>query len=544
LLPHKLSQYGPSISTGDIDNNGSDDIVLGASAHNQGSLLLQQKNGTFIRNELPAATGPDARRPEMMGLLLFDADGDSDLDLYACSGSTEFAANTPNYQDQLYINTGNGNFVVDQLAIPKNFSSKSCVKATDFDNDGDLDLFVGGRVYPGRYPEPVSSYIYRNESKNGKVYFTDVTNSVAPSLQNLGLVCDAVWTDFDNDGRQDLVITGEWMPLTFLRNNGDEFINITASTGLQELAGCWTSITSGDFDNDGDMDYIAGNIGLNSFFKASAKEPVRIYAGDLNGDQVYDAIPSLYIPGKNGTRREYPANVRDDMIEQMIGTRRKFPQHKDYADADIYRLLSKEERQKAFVATGNYLSSCYIQNNGNNRFEPKPLPVQAQLAPVNGIVPEDVNGDGWLDVIMNGNEFGNEVVNGQYDAMNGVVLLGNGKGNFETVGLHQSGYYVPGDAKALAKLVVANEYNLAATQNRDKLQVFTLRQKHKIIRFKNEDVYAIIGLSNGRKRKLEISYGNSFLSQSSRFMLANDTIQFIEVTNRKGEKRIIRPGAL
>jgi hypothetical protein len=292
------------------------------------------------------------------------------------------------------------------------------------------------------------------------------------------------------------------------------------------------------------MDYIAGNIGLNSFFKASAKEPVRIYAGDLNGDQVYDAIPSLYIPGKNGTRREYPANVRDDMIEQMIGTRRKFPQHKDYADADIYRLLSKEERQKAFVVTGNYLSSCYIQNNGNNRFEPKPLPVQAQLAPVNGIVPEDVNGDGWLDVIMNGNEFGNEVVNGQYDAMNGVVLLGNGKGNFETVGLHQSGYYVPGDAKALAKLVVANEYNLAATQNRDKLQVFTLRQKHKIIRFKNEDVYAIIGLSNGRKRKLEISYGNSFLSQSSRFMLANDTIQFIEVTNRKGEKRIIRPGAL
>lgn len=539
LLPHKLSEYGPSIAVGDIDNNGLDDIFIGASASNTGTLLFQQSNKKFIKKELTSYTGNDVRRPEMMGVLLFDADGDNDLDLYACSGSNEFAANTKNYQDQFYINTGDGKFLHDPAAIPNYLTSKSCIKAIDFDNDGDLDLFVGGRVTPEQYPGPVNSYIYRNDTKNGKIIFTDVTKQVAPFLHNIGMVCDAVWTDFDNDGWHDLILAGEWMPLTFLKNNKGSFTSITATTGVHNKTGCWTSITSGDFDNDGDIDYVAGNIGLNSFFKASDKEPVRVYAADFNGDKVYDAIPTLYIPDKNGDRKEYPANVRDDMIEQLIGTRRKFPSYKSYAEADINTILSTQEKQEALIVEGNYFSSCYMQNNGNGHFDLKPLPVHAQLAPINGIVAEDVNGDGWLDIVMNGNEYGNEVVNGQYDAMNGLVLLGNGKGDFQSLGFQQSGYFLPGDAKGLAKLVTGNSYSLAATQNRGKLQLFTLKQNAKIVRFNNNDVWAIIHLKNGRKRKHEIVYGSSFLSQSAQCMIAGKEVQLIEVINRKGEKRTI-----
>lgn len=542
LLPHKFSQYGPSLAAGDIDNNGLDDLFIGASAGNDATFFLQQSNGKFIQKELPAGIGNDVRKPEMMGVLLFDADGDGDPDLYTCSGSNEFAPNTKNYQDQFYSNTGGGNFVQDTAALPNNFISKSCSKAADFDRDGDLDLFIGGRVNPERYPEPVSSFIYRNDSKDGNVKFTDVTAKAAPFLNKIGLVCDAVWTDFDNDGWQDLLIAGEWMPLTFLKNIKGTFTNVTAATGLQNKKGWWTSITAGDFDNDGDMDYVAGNLGLNSFFKASDKEPVSIYAADFDGDQSYDAIPTLYLPGANGNKKEYPAHVRDDMVKQMISTKRKFQNYKSYAEADIHGLLNKEEQQKALVLRANFFASCYIQNKGNNSFEAKPLPAEAQLAPLNGIVAEDVNDDGWLDLVINGNEYGNEGVNGRYDAMNGLLLSGNGKGGFQPLSLQKSGFYVPGDAKGLVKLMIGNKYGVAATQNRDLLQLFTLQTNNKIFRFNNDDVWAIIRLKNGGIRKVEIPYGSSFLSQSSRFIRTNDTMQSIEITNRKGEKRKITSG--
>ncbi|HTF28494.1 MAG TPA: FG-GAP-like repeat-containing protein [Flavitalea sp.] len=539
LLPHKLSQYGPSIVAGDIDNNGFDDLVIGASAHNNGSVFLQQNNGRFIAKLLPAATGIDARKPEMMGMLLFDADGDGDLDLYACSGSNEFASNTKNYQDQFYINTGKGDFTNDSTAIPKNNVSKSCIKAADFDNDGDLDLFVGGRINPEHYPEPVTSFIYRNDSENGKVRFTDVTNELAPFLQKAGLVCDAVWTDFDSDGLQDLIIAGEFMPITFLKNNGSRFVNTTTSTGLEHYSGWWNSIISGDFDNDGDMDYVAGNLGSNSFYRASEAEPVSIYSADFNDDNIYDAIPFLYLPDQNGRRREYPANVRDDVIGQMITIRRRFPDYKTFAESDINKILNEEERKKAMVSRANYFSSCLIQNNGNNRFEIKPLPALAQLAPINGMVAEDVNGDGFADLIINGNEYGNEPVNGQYDAMYGLVMLGDGQGKFNPLNAKASGYFLPGDAKGLVKLIVNNKYHLAATQNRNKLQLFALSHTKKLIRFRNDDLFAMIRLKNGRKRKVEIVYGSSFLSQSSRFMIADSSMQSIEVTNLKKEVRMI-----
>ena len=537
LLPHKFSQFGPPLAAGDINNDGLDDFIVGASADNPGAYFLQQVNGSFVQRELPAARGPDARRPEMMGLLLFDADGDGDLDLYACSGSNEYAPDTKYYQDQFYRNTGKGGLVHDAAAIPVNYASKSCVKAADVDGDGDLDLFVGGRVRPDRYPEPVSSFIYRNDSKDGNISFTDITAQAAPELNKIGLVCDAVWTDFDNDGWQDLIVVGEWMPVTFFKNNRGALQKLTPPGNLPMKIGWWNSITAGDFDNDGDMDYVAGNLGLNSFFRASEKEPVSIYAADFDEDPSYDAIPAVYLPSVNGSKKEFPANVRDEVIKQMVSTRRKFPLYKDFALADINALLDKEAQKKALILRANYFESCYIQNNGSNRFELKPLPMQAQWSPVNGLLTDDVNGDGFLDIVLNGNDHGNEVVNGRYDALNGLVLLGDGKGEFQPLSLQQSGFYMPGDAKALAKLVVGNKVCFAGTQNRNSLQLFALQSPKQIVRLNHDDVYAILTLKDGRKRKVEVPYGSSFLSHSSRFVTCSEGVLAVDIVNRKGEKR-------
>ncbi|HZK64680.1 MAG TPA: VCBS repeat-containing protein [Puia sp.] len=539
LLPHKLSQYGPGIAVGDINGDGLDDVFIGESAGNNAHFLIQGKNGTFIQQELPPLTERDSRKPEMMGVLLFDANGDGKPDLYTASGSNEFAPGTKNYQDRLYINDGKGNFQYDAAAIPKNFTSKSCVKAADFDHDGDLDLFVGGRVNPEKYPEPVSSMILRNDSKNGIARFTDVTDEVAPMLKNIGMVCDAVWTDFDNDGWEDLILAGEWMPITFLRNNHGKLENVTGLTGIGDKTGWWNSILAGDFDNDGKTDYIVGNLGLNSFYRASEKEPVSIYGMDFDKDGTYDAITSLFLKDEAGNKKEYPANTRDDMIRQMAGVRKRFPTYKDFASADINAILP--DKKNALVLKANYFPSCLMKNEGNGKFSLHPLPPAAQFAPLNGMVADDINHDGFLDLMVCGNDFGAEVGNGRDDAMNGLVLLGNGNGTFQPLTFTQSGFFTPGDAKGLSKLLIGqNTYAVAATQNRDFLQLFGLNQKRKIIRFNPDDVTANIHLKNGRTRKMELYYGSSYLSQSSRFIMQDDTMLQIEITNAKGEKRVVQ----
>ncbi len=538
LLPHKLSQYGPGIAAGDIDGNGLDDIFIGASANNDAHFLLQQPDGKFIQKELAPVTEKDARKPEMMGALFFDADGDGDLDLYVASGSNEFAAGTKNYEDRMYINNGKGDFQYDGDALPKNYTSKSCVKAADFDHDGDLDLFIGGRVNPQKYPEPVSSFILRNDSKNGVIKFTDVTDEIAPALKNIGMVCDAVWTDFDNDGWVDLILAGEWMPVVFLKNDHGKFVNVTSSTGISDKTGWWNSITAGDFDNDGNTDYIVGNLGLNSFYRANEKEPVTIYGDDFDKDGTYDAITTIYLNDGKGNRKEFTANTRDDLTRQMVSIRRKFPTYKDFALADIDAILPN--RKNALTLKANYFSSALIKNHGNGKFSMMPLPPMAQLAPLNGMVADDINGDGNLDLIICGNDYGAEVSNGQEDAMNGLVLVGNGDGTFKAQTIMQSGFYLPGDAKGLSKLLIAKKtYALAATQNRGYLELFALSSDAKPIYFNPDDVVAYIHLKNGKTRKSELYYGSSFLSQSSRFMMNDDVISKIEIVNNKGIRRTI-----
>jgi hypothetical protein len=538
LLPHKLSEYGPGMAVGDIDKNGLDDIICGGSFSYSPVLLLQQNNGTFSSKNLIPNANNKTKGTEDMGLLLFDADNDGDLDLYIASGSYENSPNSEAYQDKFYKNDGKGNYVLDSLAIPINHTSKSCVRAVDFDKDGDLDLFVAGRVEPWNYPKPVSSFIYRNDSKNGTIKFTDVSNTVAKGLANIGLVCDAIWTDFDNDGWQDLILTGEWMSVQFFKNDKGILKNISANSGINDQKGLWNSIAAGDFDNDGDIDYIAGNLGQNSFYKASTQYPAKIYAKDFDNNGSYDAIPALYIPDEKGKLREYPAQTRDDLIKQMISMRLKFPTYRSFATATMDKLLSQDDLKDALILTANNFNTCLIKNLGNGKFELHPLPVQAQLSAINGMAVEDFDLDGNLDVVMNTNDYGTEVNIGRYDALNGLFLKGDGTGNFRPVPISQSGIFIPGNGKALVTLTGINyQPLLAASQNRGPLQVYKVNQPLKAIPVLPSDVSAEIMLRNGKKQKKEFYYGASFLSQSGRFILVSRAVQSITLTNDKGQKR-------
>lgn len=542
LIPHKLSQYGPGLVAGDVDGNGLDDMYVGGTGNFPGVFFLQQKDGTFRSKSMALPAGENIRPSENMGLLLFDADNDGDEDLYCANGSNEWNAGAKNYEDQFFINDGKGNFTNDSDALGINYTSKSCVKAADIDNDGDLDLFIGGRVYPGKYPQAVSSFIYRNDSKPGKVKFTDITDSVANDLYDIGLVCDALWTDFDNDGWTDLVVVGEWMPVTFLRNVHGTFKNVTPQTGIAGDKGWWNSIAGGDFDNDGDIDYIVGNLGENSFFRGSDQYPVGIFAKDFDNNGSFDAIPTLYLPDEHGKLQEYTAHNRDDIVEQLPMLKKKFLTYKAFATADIHKVFSDDQLKNALHLQANMFKSCFLKNMGNGRFEIHPLPTLAQLAPVYGIVTGDFNGDGSLDVILSGNDFGNEVTNGRYDAMNGLLLLGDGTGNFRPQSILQSGIYIPGDGKALIKLRSAGgECLVAATQNRGPLKVFSDKKAEpgKNIPLNTNDKTVLIHYKNGRIRKEEVYHGSSFLSQSSLFIRVDDRVQSVEITGNNGEKRTI-----
>jgi hypothetical protein len=543
LLPHKFTEFGPALAAGDINGDGLDDIIAGGSLANSAQLLLQQKNGTFTQTDLIKNATRQSKNWQDEGVALFDVDGDGDLDLYTASGGYEMSPNTNAYQDKIYINDGKGNFKNDSTALPINYTSKSCVRVIDYDHDGDLDLFIAGRVDPTNFPKPVSSFIYRNDSKNGVIKFTDVTAEVAPDLKNIGLVCDALWTDFDNDGWQDLILVGEFMPITYFKNELGKFKNITTTTGTENKKGWWTSIVSGDFDNDGDIDYVVGNIGLNSFYKGSEKYPVTIYAKDFDGNGSFDAVPTKYLPTsqEDTTLREYPIHTRDDMVKQMIGFRSKFQNYKLYAQATIDKMFSEKEMKGAMKLQVNYFSNSYLRNDGNGKFTLIPLPLNTQVANMNGMLAEDFDGDGNLDVLMVGNDYGTDVSIGRYDASNGLFLKGDGKGGFVPKSILESGWFVPGDAKALVKLRSGNgKCLLVASQNKDRLKAFELKKNIQMVPLQALDVSAIIQYKNGKKQKRELNYGSSLLSQSARFINVDNEIANIIIKDSKGMERTLK----
>ncbi|MHA6246762.1 VCBS repeat-containing protein [Pontibacter sp. CAU 1760] len=527
LLPHKYSQNGPGVAVGDVNGDGLEDFYVGGSAGYAGMLFLQRQDGTFSAQELAAAT----QLPEDMGSLLFDADGDGDLDLYVVSGGSEYTTGDKAYQDRLYRNDGKGNFTLDAQALPDTKASGSTVTAADFDQDGDLDLFVGGRVQPRAFPLPAKSYILQNNGGR----FTDVTITVCPDLTELGMVTAALWTDFDNDATLDLIVVGEWMPLTFFRNNNGKLTNVTATTGLANTNGWWNSLAAGDFDNDGDIDYVAGNLGLNSRYKASVQQPVQVYAKDFDKTGTTDALITHYIQGKKQL-----AHGRDNLTDQMVGMRREFSTYEAYASKSFEEIFTEERLKDAYVAKSENFRSSYIENLGKGKFKIHALPMQAQVAPVYGITVNDYNGDGNLDLLLTGNSYATEVVVGRYDAFTGLYLQGNGKGQFIPVRPAQSGFLVDSDAKGMAELKGANGKPLVlVASHNDSLRVYTPKQNAALrpINIEPTDAYATITLPNSKQRKQEFYYGSGYLSQSSRTLWVPANVQAVQLTDRNGKSR-------
>lgn len=565
-LPHKYTQYGPGIAVGDVDGNGLDDCYVGGSAGKSGVFFLQQSNGSF-RTDSTRLT-PGNKPEEDMGVLLFDADQDGDLDLYAVSGSYEFEPESPLLQDRLYLNDGKGNFSLDRNALPTFRTSGSCVKAADFDQDGDLDLFVGGRVIPGRYPLSPPSYILRNDTPHspssplpaspqgggvllslpleegwgGAVRFTDVTRQVCPQLQSLGMVTDALWSDYDNDGKVDLVVAGEFMPLTFFKNQNGKLIP-NPESGISNASGWWNSLTARDFDGDGDTDYVAGNLGLNTHYKADEQHPLKVYAKDFDGNGSVDPVLVCYMKNEQGEIKPFPMHTRDDLIAQMARARKQFTRYAPYGAATINEVLSAQDQQDALVKQATHFASSYVENLGNGTFRMKALPIEAQVAPVYGMVSQDVDEDGNVDLLLAGNDYGTEVFTGRYDAMTGLLLKGDGKGNFQSVRMAQSGFFADGDAKGMAVLYDAKgAERVVVTQNQDSLKVFAKSnalagRAGQLISLHPMDAWAELTHINGKKQKIEFYYGSTYLSQSARRLQVPQTVATVAIYDYAGNRR-------
>jgi hypothetical protein len=538
-LPHKLSEYSPALASSDVDGNGLDDIVVGGNSLTPAQIFFQQKDGRFIKHAL--ANDSTAKADcEDAGILLFDANNDGAIDVYIASGGYRFKAGSSNYQDRLYLNDGKGNFTKSDNAIPQNHTSKLCVRAIDYNNDGKLDLFVSGRVDPWQYPKPVSSVIFRNDSERKQIKFTDVSNEVVPALKNIGMVCDALYTDFDNDNQRDLILTGEWMPITFLKNVNGKFVNVTDKSRVNDKPGWWNSIVAGDFRHTGRMDYIIGNIGLNTFYHASNEHPVYITAKDFDGNGGYDAIPSVFLEDRTGELREFPAQGRDEVIERMPSVKKRFKDYKSFATATFDDIFPPENRKDAIRLKATMLQSCYLRNDGEGKFTMIPLPKEAQVSALNGMVADDFDGDGNLDVLINGNDFGTEVTIGRYDALNGLLLKGDGSGKFLPLSIKQSGIYIPGNGRALISLRGKDEIIIAASQNKAPLKLFSLKSLSHNVQISPTDVSAIIKYKNGKTEKREFYYGTSFLSQSARFIKISSAISSVDITDNKGHHRSLQ----
>jgi enediyne biosynthesis protein E4 len=398
--------------------------------------------------------------------VFFDADGDGDPDLYVVSGGSEYSAMAPALQDRLYLNDGRGAFRKADGGghLPPEYASGSCVAAADFDGDGDVDLFVGGRVVPWRYGIDPPSMLLAND---GRGRFSDVTQRAAPELAKVGMVTDALWQDVDRDGRADLVVVGEWMPITIFRNTGDGKLERLETPGLETSHGWWNRIVAGDFTGDGHVDFVAGNLGLNARLRASESEPATMYVKDFDGNGFVEQIVSYYNHGVS-----YPLALRDDLIKTVPFLKARYLQYKDYARQTVTDIFSAEQLTDAVVKQAHTFATALVRNNGDGSFTLVPLPLEAQIAPVYGILAADFDRDGSFDLLLAGNFDGVKPEIGRLSAGYGLFLRGDGAGRFTSLRATESGFFVPGQARDIQKIRTRQGELYVVARNNDRPLVF------------------------------------------------------------------------
>ncbi len=462
LLPHKTSTFGPYVSVGDLNNDGLDDFYVSGASNQVGGLFYQNKEGMFDKQWFAFEA---EKKCEDMGSLMFDADNDGDLDLYVVSGGNEFEPNSKLLQDRLYTNDGSGNLSLSGDALPEMITSGSRVYNFDYDKDGDQDLLICGRLIPGNYPAPAKTYILENVSTSQTIKFLDVTNALVPEFNKLGLATSASIEDIDNDGWMDVVVVGEWMPIQVFKNNkGKAFEDISEKLGLANTTGWWFSVTSGDFDRDGDMDFIAGNLGLNYKYKSFEDETFDIYFNDFDNNNKKDIVLSYYNEGK-----KYPVRGRSCSSSQVGEIKEKFKTYNEFAEATLVDVYGEDELEESLHYQVNTFATSYIENK-EGAFVLHELPNALQLSSINQILVKDFNKDGYLDFVAAGNLYGSEIETPRNDAGTGVFMAGNGFGEFVPYSVEKSGIYMPKDVKDLALIRVGTKQFIIAANNNDALK--------------------------------------------------------------------------
>jgi enediyne biosynthesis protein E4 len=460
---HMLSTQGPHIARGDINKDGLEDIYIGGAKDQPGALYMQTAAGLFKKTNESLFASDSAS--EDTDAIFFDADSDGDQDLYVCSGGNEFSANSSALIDRLYINDGKGKFTKSPQVLPSFiFESTSCVSAADYDADGDQDLFVGVRLKPLQYGNPCKGYVLQN---NGKGTFTDVTSAVAPALISTGMIADAEWFDYDNDKRVDLVLTGEYMPIKILHNEGGKLKEVTEAAGLAATNGWWNRIVISDVNNDGFPDIIAGNHGLNSRFTASAKKPVTLYAADFDENGKSEQILTCY-----NKDTAYPMILRHDLVGLLPYLKKKYLKYESFKNQTIENIFTPEQLQNAVKLQAFTMESCVFINNKNGAFQCVPLPAAAQFSPVYGILADDIDHDGNIDLVIGGNFYESKPEAGIYDASYGLLLTGNGKGQFKAIHSKRSGIRTRGAVRDIINIKTGKKNTLIIARNNDVAELY------------------------------------------------------------------------
>jgi hypothetical protein len=462
LLPKMVSMEGPFMAVADVNGDGLDDAYVGGAKDHAGQLLLQRPDGRFVGSNQHVFE-PD-RISEDLGAAFFDANGDGHRDLYVVSGGNEYSDMAPALQDRLYVNDGRGNFRKTSGHLPHEATSGSRVIAADYDRDGDVDLFVGGRVIPGRYGVDPQSTLLQND---GRGRFADVTEKLAPELARVGMVTDALWIDVTGDGRLDLVVVGEWMPVTIFRNAEGGRLEKMNTPRLEKSHGWWNRIVAGDFNRDGRMDFVIGNLGLNTRLRASEREPVTMYVKDFDKNGFGEQVVSCYVDGVS-----YPIVLRDDLIKTLPYLKTRYLNYKDYARQTVTDIFSSEDLAGAVLKQAHTFATAMVRSDGNGSFTLVPLPLEAQTTPIYGILAADYDRDGALDLLLAGNFDGVKPEIGRMHAGYGVFLRGDGKGSFTPQRAVESGFFVPGQSRDIQRIRTRQGDLYVVTRNNDRPLVF------------------------------------------------------------------------